>query len=994
VEFRVLGPLEVLDAQGRRLALGGPKQRALLAVLLLHAGQVVAVERLVDELWGEHPPDTAAHTLQVYVANLRKVLEPDRGRGAAGGVLRTRPGGYLVQVGPDDLDLARFERLTSQGQAALATDPARASRLLGQALDLWRGPALAGVVLQASGQGEVARLEERRLAAVENRIQAELALGRHHELTGELGALVAAHPLRERLHGQLLLALYRAGRQAEALAAYRRTRQALAEELGIDPGRPLQDLERAILAQDPALDWTPAAAEPAPPAAEPSATAPALAGGRPAPLPGILDQTVGRDADITRLAALLGDAGGRLVTVLGPGGVGKTRLAVEVGRRLAGQFRDGVCFVPLAVAQKPDDVADTVCTALGVSAGQDPAAAAEAALTTRNLLLVCDNFEHVTDAAVLLPRLLAAAPGVRVLVTSRQRLGLRGEHEYLLEPLDTAAADPASAPAVQLFLAHARAAGQPVDPDAGGALGSVAAVCQACDGLPLAIELAAARLRLLTLGELRDHLTDPLALLTSGGRDLPERQRTLRTTIAWSVAALPAAQARLLAQLTVFRGGFTIAAAAAVAGLTETQTMDGLAGLLDNSLLRRIPGPDQQSRFALLETIREYAADLLDTDHAEELRQRHARFFQGMIGGAEPDPSAHSGPAWRAQLAERPNIRQAIRWALTHDDPTLAADLIVGTGFLWSRLGPQDELAQWLTELLALDDLPPARRFDALYRQALMGLSAERAVGSAPLDAAQRIAENIQDEQRLALALALRGYCELHTGRVQEAASLTISAAELSDRHPEWSYVRMWVLDNGAYVALYQGDLDLAAQRNAEARRIARENHYQVMQLDLTFNFCEILFIGGDPRRALDAATEGFADAQELGDADGIADMRSQRGYAYLLLGETSAAEEDLRAALDGHLRCGTWVYGLEDLIRLAATWASEKPQDAARALGTYLAAGVTSGEPTTVEVLRRLHEQLPTRLGDRFEGLVEEGRAMVAECGIPLSLARILSLQ
>jgi DNA-binding SARP family transcriptional activator/class 3 adenylate cyclase len=253
VQFRILGPLEVLD-DGRLLALGGAKQRALLAVLLLHAGAVVSAHRLIDELWGEDPPESARSVLQVYVANLRKILEPTRPRRAAGAVLRTQAPGYLVEVGPEELDLAHFERLAAQGRAALAAgDPAGAARLLRDAEGLWRGPALADVTLAASGQGAVARLEERRLAALEGRIEAELALGRHDELVGELQALVATHPLRERLHGQLMLALYRSGRQAEALEAYRRTRETLAEELGIDPSPTLQELERAMLAQDSAL---------------------------------------------------------------------------------------------------------------------------------------------------------------------------------------------------------------------------------------------------------------------------------------------------------------------------------------------------------------------------------------------------------------------------------------------------------------------------------------------------------------------------------------------------------------------------------------------------------------------------------------------------------------------------------------------------------------------------------------------------------------------
>jgi DNA-binding SARP family transcriptional activator len=254
VEFRILGPLEVLDDHGRPLALGGAKQRALLAVLLLHTGQVVSADRLIEELWGEDPPETARSVLQVYVANLRKVLEPARRGRAAGGVLRTQAPGYLVNLGPDQLDLLRFERLADEGRAALAAgDPLQAARLLRDAEGLWRGPALGDVVLAGSGQGEVVRLEERRLAVLEDRIEAELALGRHAELVGELQALVAAHPLRERLHGQLMLALYGSGRQAEALEAYRQTRETLAEELGIDPSPALQELERAMLAQDPAL---------------------------------------------------------------------------------------------------------------------------------------------------------------------------------------------------------------------------------------------------------------------------------------------------------------------------------------------------------------------------------------------------------------------------------------------------------------------------------------------------------------------------------------------------------------------------------------------------------------------------------------------------------------------------------------------------------------------------------------------------------------------
>jgi DNA-binding SARP family transcriptional activator len=435
VEFRMLGPLEVVDDHGRPLGLGGAKQRALLAVLLLHAGEVVSAERLVDELWGEDPPKSARSVLQVYVANLRKVLEPGRARRAAGGVLRTRPPGYLVAVAPDDLDLGHFERLAEQGRAALAAgDAEEAAGLLRGALELWRGPALADVALEASGQAEIAGLEERRLAALEDRIEAELAAGRHSELVGELEAVIAAHPLRERLHGQFLLALYRSGRQAEALEAYRRMRETLAEELGIDPGRPLQDLERAILAQDPTLDWVPAAA-----AASQLAAGQPAPGRRPGTLPVPPTPLVGRQRALAEVGALVRQGHTRLVTLTGVGGTGKTRLALQVAAELGGEFPDGAWFVPLAPVADPQLVLATLAQTLGVreAAGQPLDERLREELRERRLLVVLDNFEHLLAAAPVVTGLLAACPNLAVLVTSRAALRVSGEQIYEVPPLAT-----------------------------------------------------------------------------------------------------------------------------------------------------------------------------------------------------------------------------------------------------------------------------------------------------------------------------------------------------------------------------------------------------------------------------------------------------------------------------------------------------------------------------------------------------------------------------
>jgi predicted ATPase/DNA-binding SARP family transcriptional activator len=632
VEFRILGPLEVLDDHGRPLILGGAKQRALLAVLLLHAGQVVSAERLVDELWGEEPSERARSVLQVHVANLRKVLEPARPRRSAVGVLRTQPPGYLVEVGHDDLDLGRFERLAEQGRAALAAgDPEEAAGLLRAALELWRGPALADVVLKANGQGEVARLEERRLAALEDRIQAELAAGRHHELVGELEALIVAHPLRERLHGQLLLALYRSGRQAEALAGYRRMRETLAEELGIDPSRPLQELERAILAQDPTLDWVPAAAN----ADQPAAVVQPMPRRRPSTLPVPPTPLVGREQALAEVTALVRQGDARLVTLTGVGGTGKTRLALQAAAELAGAFPDGAWFVALAPVADPQLVLPTLAQTLGVkeAGGQPLDERLREDLHARRLLVVLDNFEHLLAAAPAVTGLLAACPNLSVLATSRAALRVSGEQIYEVPPLavpdldalDDDAALEACADgllanhAVALFVARARAVRPGFALTAANAA-AVATVCARLDGLPLALELAAARVRLLSAQDLQARLERRLELLTGGPRDLPARQQTLRATLDWSYDLLDSAEQRLLARLAVFAGGCTLAAAEAVGGADGDpgwSVLDGLTGLVANSLLSRDDQdqarrgaaegaePTEGSRLRLLETVRE-----------------------------------------------------------------------------------------------------------------------------------------------------------------------------------------------------------------------------------------------------------------------------------------------------------------------------------------------------------------------------------------------------
>jgi DNA-binding SARP family transcriptional activator len=496
VEFRLLGPLEV-EQDGHVLAVDGRRQRALLAVLLLHANTVVPRDRLIDALWGESPPETAANALQVAVHALRKLLGADR--------IVTRGRGYLLRVEGGELDVERFGALCERAR----TEPSgAAAETLREALALWSGPALSDLGEAPFAAVESARLEELHLAALEERIAADLALGRHGELVPELEALVAAHPYRERLRREHMLALYRSGRQAEALVVYQEARRTLVGELGIEPGHELQALEQAILRQDAAL---------ALPAARAKSNIPAP-----------LTPLVGRRLELAAVTSLVRGREARLLTLTGPGGTGKTRLAVESAWELISDFADGVRFVDLATIADPELVATQILGSLEVDEqpGRPVEETLKDALRGRQLLLVLDNFEGVTAAGPLVTELLAAAPGLKALVTSSVVLDLYGEHEYPVPPLalpdieHDGVESLARSEAVELFAARARAV-RPTFRLTAANVRVLAAICVALDGLPLAIELAAARTRELAPEAMLERLEQRLELLTAGPRDAP-----------------------------------------------------------------------------------------------------------------------------------------------------------------------------------------------------------------------------------------------------------------------------------------------------------------------------------------------------------------------------------------------------------------------------------------------------------------------------------------
>ena len=555
--------------------------RALLADLVVHLGQPVAGDRLVDDLWGESPDSTnPAGLLSSKVSQLRRAL--DAAEPGARALVVSPPPGYTLAVEATAVDAGEFTALVDEAGAAEAADPARAVALLERALALWRGPAYGEVADLEFARGAVAQLDERRLTAHEALARARLALGSHARVADELTALVEEHPWREDLRLSHVLALYRAGRQPDALASFERYRRHLVDELGIDPSPAAAALHHAVLVQDPALA-APAPAGPAPAAdaVGPGAAATSPARRPPSNLPGRRSSLIGRDDDLAALVEAIGSA--HLVTLVGPGGVGKTTLALEAARHVAGDRPDGAWFVDLSGVDRgrlgatADVVADEVTAALAIRQITDAPSSAPsvdrlgAALRGHEALLVLDNCEHVVEAAaVVADRLLRDAPAVTVVATSREPLGVAGEVVRTVTPLAVPAprdqSDPdlvARSDAVQLFVARARAAGATteIEPRTAPLLGTL---CRRLDGLPLALELAATRVPALGLSEVVARLGDRFRLLGSGRRGGPERQRTLEAMLDWSWDLLDGDERRVLRRLAVHADGCTLAAAAAV----------------------------------------------------------------------------------------------------------------------------------------------------------------------------------------------------------------------------------------------------------------------------------------------------------------------------------------------------------------------------------------------------------------------------------------------
>jgi predicted ATPase/DNA-binding SARP family transcriptional activator len=877
MEFRILGSLDV-RADGGPVALGGAKPRGLLAVLLVHANEPVSAERLAVALWGEEAPAGAVKTIHVNVSRLRRALaDPD--------VLVTTPAGYRLRVRPGELDADRFEELAAEGHRALADNrPERAADVLREALSLWRGPALAEFTFDAFAQAEIGRLKEERLAALEARIQADLALGRHRELVGELQQLVEENALRERLHAQLMLSLYRSGRQADALRVYRNARSVLVEQLGIEPGPELRGLERAILAQDPALD-----SSPRPPSGE---RAPA------ARIPAPPTSTIGREHDLTRLRDDL--LGNRLVTVVGPGGVGKTRLVLESTRSVGDRFADGAFFVALAPVSGHEHVAATIAGQL--DAVMLPSESVEEGLARhigdREMLLTLDNFEHVLGAAPLVADLLAATTRLRILVTSREPLRLRAERLFRLDPLALPrvesngddGTDVKEAPAVALFLAVAQARDPSFALDEADAP-SVVRVCRRLDGLPLAIELAAARLGLVTVRELDERLRAGFDALGVAPRDTPARQRTLRATLDWSYALLTPDERAALADLAVFSGGCTLDAAQAV---TEAP-LDVLDALVAKNLVVRRPAVAGGTRLTLLETVRDFALSRLEErGDSDRMRGRHLDWFLALAERAAPELERSDRPALMAELdSEVHNLRAALIWALDRNAAASALRLATALLEYWELRGRR-EGARWLRAALALPD----RGVSASVRAAALGAYAWCLAESGTLDtfddAEAAALESLElarsigavaqcADSTTALAAALIGVDRLEDGyrRATEAERLAREA------HDESKLV--WALHMKALAAPTFGEaLVLGEQAVAGHRRLGRDRGVALLQSSLAHN----ALVHGEHAAAQRLSREALRSAETLGDPFVLGFAQGNQGLVALFTGDIERASE------------------------------------------------------------------------------------------------------
>jgi predicted ATPase/DNA-binding SARP family transcriptional activator len=899
VEFRILGPLEVAEG-GRVVDLGGPRARVLLARLLVSANLVVSADRLAGDLWPGEPPAHWLATLRVYISRLRRALGP----GAA--VVLTEPPGYRLRLAAGQLDADVFEQLVAAARRDLAQGrPGAAAAGLRGALGLWRGPALSGAADLPFARADAARLEEARLGAVEDWVEAELGCGNHAGMVAELDGLVTSHPLRERLRGQRMRALYRCGRQADALRAYQELRAYLGEELGLEPAAALRELESAILRQDSALDWrAPPPGGPAPPAPAPPG-APALLPGPPPAvgraagrLPAETTSFIGREAGLAAVGKLL--AAGRLVTLTGPGGSGKTRLARQAAAVIMAGHPGGVWLADLAPVGGPDLVIPAVAAALAVSEepGRPLAASIAARLGDSDALLIIDNCEHVADAAAgLIAGLLAACPGLRVLATSQARLGVPGEAIWPVPPLSvppSAASEAAVAGAESVRLLCDRAAlARPGFALTVGNAADIGEICRRLDGIPLAIELAAARLGTLTPAQLAARLGDRFRVLTGGSRTGPARHRTLRAAISWSHDLLDPPEQVCFRRMAVFAAGCTIDAAEAVCAdvsLPVEVVLETVTSLVDRSLVTTGERCGAM-RYGMLESVRQYAREQLTAAGEDDrLSGRHLAWLLDLAGRADLDGAGQS--AWLDLLeADHDNFRAALERALAARQAGPALALAGALAAFWAMRGHASEGRRWTGAALHADgaDGDPRARAAALDGAAQLAFAhGDFAAQQDLLKESLGIWRELGQAARVAQCLSDLGVAAHIRGEPGTARSLLDQALESARLAADQRQIAMAL--NGLGRLFLQVDPPQAAALLEESLACIRQAGDLRRATIILGNLAVAAANQGQVGLARVRMKEQLASARELGD-------RKLIGWALTNLGLAATEAGDLTAA-------------------------------------------------------------------------------------------------
>ncbi|TLG14892.1 AfsR/SARP family transcriptional regulator [Nocardia cyriacigeorgica] len=943
MQIKMLGPLEIRTDDGGLIAIPGARLRALLIALALEPGRAVAKTKLIDWIWGEQPPADAANALQALVSRLRRVL-PD-------GAVDVQAGGYRLAVEPSAVDAVRFDQLLDQARGG---DDAQQARLLREAVELWRGAAMQDLGDSDDVAAVVTRYDGLRLSAMEDLYEAEIRLGRGAELVTELTDLVAQHPVRERLAGSLMRALAAAGRGPEALTVFQRTRETLADELGVDPSPELSALHVALLRGE--------------------------VGARPQErttnLRAELTSYVGKLTDIAAVRELI--AAHRLTTITGPGGSGKTRLAVETARTMLGDLPDGAWLVELAGVDGSGDLAQAALAAfglrdalLGSAPNAEPMERLIAAIRDRETLLILDNCEHVIEAAAAFAhRVLGECTRLRILATSREPLGITGEALWQVEPLALPAATAdvaviADSPAVALLRDRASAVRQDLGTDP-ATLATMARICRALDGIPLAIELAAARLRTMSLDHLAHRLDDRFRLLTGGSRTAIRQHRTLRAVVDWSWELLSDAERLVLRRLAVFAGGASLEAAEQICAdgttVEQWEVLELLTSLTEKSLLITT---DDGLRFRMLETIKQYAADrLAESGDAEAARRAHLNYFTGLAATAEPHLRRAEQLEWLAVLeAEHDNIAMAVRGALADADAAGAMRLAAAAGWYWWLGGHKGEGTELV---IAAAELPGD--VDDETRAMVYGLVVHF-VSSGRNDE-QQIAEWIRKAHRFGRDVqgghpALRFTAALD--RMLQGPDEYLPAFEslLDDEDPWVRALARLQLGKLRTVLGQEGHEadDYLAQALTEFRALGE-------RWGMSFALTELAgrtALRGELPRAIELFDEAIAVVTEVGAIEDVVAMRARQAQLHWVLGDPDASA----AALAEAQRCADqngWPTALAEVALARAELARLRDDTALAHQQIDLARTLLGADAEQPNVSATVHILLAYLTDDRIE--------------------------